>query len=138
MKEVTFKFKFKGNLVMNQKEPMFQMKPKRSLQNFLLVEKGQPSVLLRLSADWMSPIYKWRAICFFFLIYQFKYKYHPNTLSEIPRITFDQISRHDGPTKLTYKINHHRDENWVVIGMWISDHRLHCPGRENKRRRTEL
>jgi hypothetical protein len=75
------------------------------LAEFLLVQRLSYFVLLRPTTDWMSLHTLWRAICFIRVHW---FKCHPKIYVLV------QISGHDGPAKLTHKINHHGNIKTVI------------------------
>ena len=71
---------------------MLQMNSEGSqLENSLLLERGWSFALFRPSTDWTRPthIMKGNLLCSIKMLNSFK-----NTLTETPRIMFDQISGH--------------------------------------------
>lgn len=64
--------------------------------------------LLRPSTDWTRPTHLTEGQLLDSKSTELHVNFIPNTLSGASRIAFDQIPRHHGPTKVTYKFSHHK------------------------------
>ena len=64
-------------------------------------------VLLRPLNDWMRPTHIRESNLRYSMSSNLNVNLIQNTLTETWRIMFDHTSRHHGPAKLTYKINHY-------------------------------
>ena len=77
---------------------------------FPFVWRKSDFCLLRPSTDWMRPTHTMEGNLFTQSPLIYTLISSKNTLTERPRIMFDQVSGHHGMAKLTYKINHHNRE----------------------------
>ena len=83
-------------------------------ENFLLLQEGQPFLLVRPSSDWMRPTHIMEDNLLHFST-NLNLHFTQNSLPGTSRVVLDQISWHHGAAKLIHKINHHNHQHTLEI-----------------------